>query len=443
MKSFVKKIIPGPLIALYHRILAFMAALYYGYPSERMTVIGITGTSGKSTVVYLLAKALEACGFKAGATSTVFFKVAEKEWLNDKKMTMLGRFQTQRMLSDMRKAGCDFAIVETTSQGIEQFRSSGINYDTALITNLYPEHIEAHGGFENYKKAKMKLFNQLEESKHKKIKGKRIEKVSIVNFDDENCFDFLKFSADKKIVFSINNKSDLTGTDELMAENIEAGPGGISFSIRGVAFRLSLWSRYNIYNALAVAACMYSRGIAIEKISEALAKIKGVPGRMELIEKGQPFKVLVDYAFEPKAMEELYKTVGAWGAKKIIHVLGSAGGGRDLARRPKLGALAGKNAEYVIVTDEDPYDDDPMEIIDQVSEGALNEGKALDKDIFKILDRRDAIKKALSLAREGDLVMITGKGCEQAIVRKHNKMVPWDDRKVVKEELEALGFCQK
>jgi len=432
MKKIIKKLTPKFLIKIYHLLLAKIAALVYCYPSRKMIVIGITGTGGKSSTVYLLAKLLEKAGYVVGATSTVFFKVAKWEKINDKKMTMLGRFQTQKLLRSMVKAGCEVAIIETTSQGIEQYRHLDIDYDIVALTNLYPEHIEAHGGFENYKKAKGKLFAALSGTL-KKLNFK-IPKTIIVNSDDEFASYFLSFQADRKITFGMNKKQ-FEGTQEIIAQNVDVGGGGIDFNIENNNFKINLLGKFNVYNALCAISIARALGLDWDKISSATSAMTNIPGRLEFIEEGQDFKVKVDYAFEPKAMAGLYETVKMIPHDKIIHVLGSAGGGRDTARRPELGKIAAENANYAIITNEDPYDEDPASIINAVAEGALKAGKLINVDLFAILDRREAIQKAISLAKKDDLVLITGKGSEQAICVANDEKISWDDRGVVGEEL--------
>ncbi len=421
MLHLVKKLIPNPFLKIYHYFLAKLSPLFYGSPSEKMTIVGVTGTGGKSTTIYLAARLLEATGWKVGATSTVFFKIGEKVWLNDKKMTMLGRFQTQQMLAKMVQAGCQAALVETTSQGIEQFRHLGINYDMVALTNLYPEHLEAHGGFENYKKAKGKLFAHLSQSRRKKNGP---PKTIIINADDENAAYFLSFPVERKITFSLQE-----------LENVSLDGNGACFVFNGQNFNLPLLGKFNLYNILCAIKIVLALGVKIEQIQEATKKIQGVPGRLEFIDNGQPFKVLIDYAFEPKAIAGLYETIKMIPHQKVIHVLGSAGGGRDQSRRVVLGRLAGEKTDYVIVTNEDPYDEDPRLIIEAVARGAEKVGKREGENLFRVWDRRQAIKKAFSLAQAGDLVLITGKGAEQAICVKNGRKIPWDDRQVAREEL--------
>jgi UDP-N-acetylmuramoyl-L-alanyl-D-glutamate--2,6-diaminopimelate ligase len=452
-KELIKKFIPPIFLRWYHKVLALVANIFYGFPSEKMIVIGVTGTNGKSTTVHLIAKIFEEAGFKVGATSTIGFKVADREWLNDKKMTMLGRFALQKLLRQMVDVGCRYAVIETSSQGIEQFRHLGINYDVAVFTNLTPEHIEAHGGFENYKKAKGKLFLHLMAKPRKVIDGKIVPKVSVVNLDDEHADYFGGFRADEKYTYKIrNSKSEIRNKFQIQnsklveAENVALSSEGSQFIIHNSKFVIHLFGEFNVYNALAAISVGLSQGLDLATMAKALEKVRGVPGRMEFIDEGQNFKVLVDYAPEPASMQQLYETIHdskfVNPNSKIIHVLGSAGGGRDKARRPILGRIAAENADYVIITNEDPYDEDPLEIINQVAKGAeecrRTNAECQMKELFKILDRGEAIEKAVSLASEGDLVVITGKGSEQAICVASGKKIPWDDRKKVREVLKKF-----
>ncbi len=431
MLNLIKKLIPKKLFKIgqpiYHWFLAKLSALIYFYPSNKMIVIGVTGTTGKSSSCYFMSQILESAGFKVGMSTTTLFKIDKKEWLNDKKMTMIGKFQLQKLLKKMTKNKCEIAIVETTSEGIKQFRHLGINYDILVFTNLYPEHIESHGNFENYKKAKGRLFDYLHSCKKKKLSKifhKEIEKLEIkklrefkktiiANLDDEYAKYFLNFWSEKKITYGINSNADIKLNN----------------------LKIKLLGNYNQYNVLAGVAVAKVLNIPENKIKFAVENLKPLPGRLEFVKNNLGIKILIDYAFEPKAIEQLYNTIKNISHNKIIHVLGSAGGGRDKSRRSTLGKLASENADIIIVTNEDPYDEDPQEIIDQVAE-PISENK-----LYKILDRREAIKKALELATEliqeqqQPLILITGKGAEQKMCLAHGKMIDWDDREVVREEL--------
>lgn len=428
VKKIIKKVLPRSIFDTYHKVFSLLGANLFFWPSNKMVVIGVTGTNGKSTVTDMISYFLENLGYKVGSTSTVGFKIGSKTWLNDKKMTMIGRLGLQNMLHQMVKSGCQYAVIETSSEGIKQSRHLGINYDVVVFTNLTPEHLESHGGFDNYKNCKLELFRHLTKYKKKIINGKLIEKVIIANRDDNYSSEFLAFDADKKIDFSINKESNI------QAKDIELKPI-TRFSVNGINFEDNLIGEFNIYNVLAAMSVVHSQGIDISKLIEPLKSFCGTPGRMEFINEGQNFKVMIDYAPEVESLKQLYKTLDLFYYQKLIHILGSCGGGRDKDRQPIMGAIAGEKADIVIVTNEDPYDDDPMDIIDNVASGAVEKGKILDKDLFKIEDRKKAIEYAISIAGEDDLILITGKGAEQFICVKDNKKIKWDDRRMVREIL--------
>jgi len=393
VKSLIKKIIPGFLLSSYHYFLSWIGAFFYWFPSRKLTVIGVTGTSGKSTVVELCADIFQEAlrqsqgkQFKTASISSIKFKIGDKEWENKLKMTMPGRTKVQRFLSQANKAECQYAVLEVTSEGIKQFRHKFIDFDVAVLTNLSPEHIESHGSFEKYRATKAKLFQQT-------------KKIHIINIDDKNAEHFLKYPAEKKIEYGIDDAGILPKD-------------------------LKLLGRFNLYNAIAATKIAMSQGISLEICKRTLEKIKRIPGRMEIILR-EPFTVVVDYAHTPEALEQVYKTLSD---RRMICVLGSCGGGRDKWKRPVLGKIAAQYCDQVIITNEDPYDENPMEIINQVAGNTKAE---------KILDRKQAIKKALESAQLGDVVIITGKGSEPWMCVKAGKRIPWSDRKI------ALDFLNK
>jgi len=423
MKTLIKKLIPKSLLALYHRALGEIAAIAYGQPSEKLIVVGVTGTKGKSSTVILTGRMLEAAGINVGWASTVSFKVGEREWLNATKMTMLGRFKLQELLYRMVRAGCTHAIVETSSEGIAQSRHRAINYDVVVLTNLTPEHIESHGGFENYKNAKLDLFRQLTRMRKKTINGARIDKTMVVNADDDHAKEFLALPADRKIEYHISD-----------AHDISASAVGTTFTLHGENFKTHLIGNFNVYNSIAAATVAGLLGAPLDVCATALEKVAALPGRMEFIQR-KPFAVIVDYAHEPASTRELYETVLLLKPTRIIQVFGSTGGGRDVSRRRTLGELAGRFCDMVIVTTDDPYDDRPAAIADAVAKGAEAAGKVRDKDLFIELDREQAIALAVKYAKPGDVVLVTGKGSEQAMVVAGGRKIPWDDREIVRKAL--------
>lgn len=413
IKKVAKKLIPKFLIGWYHFTLAFLGALYYGFPSRKLTVIGVTGTHGKTTTVNLAGGILEKAGYKVAIASSIKFRIDRREQENKLKMTMPGRAFLQKFLKQAVKAGCTHAILEVTSEGVLQHRHRFISFDTMVFTNLFREHLERHGGFENYKKAKGQYF--------KMCKG-----THILNLDDDNADYYLQFRAKKKIGYTLIGKQNRE-IDVIEANNIQENNKNIFFEIQGEQFDINLIGKFNAYNSLCAICIALSQGISLNTASKALLDISGMPGRMEEV-ISQPFKVIVDYAFTPDALTKVYKAINN---PNLICVLGACGGGRDKWKRKELGKIAKEYCREIIITNEDPYDEDPMDIINQVAEEAGSK-------VYKILDRREAINKALIMTNTGDTVIITGKGNEPWICAENGKKIPWDDREVVREEYNKL-----
>ncbi len=407
MKEKIKKIIPKFLLSFYHLSLAFIAAVFYNFPSKKTKVIGITGTSGKTTTADLVVGILEEAGYRVALLSSIKFKIKNKEKENDLKMTMPGRFKLQQFLKKAVVEKCDYVVLEVTSEGIKQYRHKFISFWAAIFTNLSPEHIEAHGGFENYKKCKGKLF-------------KNTKQIHIINSDDQHAEYFLQFKADKKYIFSFNSDQE----NIIKAEKTDNG-----FIFNNTLIKINIPGEFNLYNALAALSLGVSQEIPLNIIKTALEKYTGTPGRMELIIE-EPFKVIVDYAITPVALEKVYQTIKQ--NNNLICVLGSCGGGRDKWKRPVLGKIASQYCREIIITNEDPYDEDPQEIIDQIAQGS-------EKSVIKILDRQEAIKKALEMAQEKDTIIITGKGCEPWMCISCGKKIPWDEKAIIKQEFQNLS----
>ena len=345
MKNIIKKFIPGFLLGYYHLFMVFSGTVFYGFPgkNKKMRIIGVTGTSGKSTTVDLISRIFEEAGFKAASLSTVRFKINEKEWENRLKMTMPGRMKIQKFLKEALDSKCEFVVMEVSSEGIRQNRHRFINFDCAVFTNLSPEHIESHGSFLKYKNEKLKLF-------------KTTKNIHVINKDDPSAKDFLNIDARQKIAFGMKD-----------VQNIVLKSDGVSFSIKGIDFNLNLSGEFNVYNALAAISAAEVYGIDLKICKKALESAKGISGRMEIVLK-EPFKVVVDYAHTPVQLENVYKTLSG----NLICVLGSCGGGRDKWKRPMLGKIAEKYCKRVIITDEDPYDEDPSQILSQIKSGISN-----------------------------------------------------------------------
>lgn len=458
-KSRIKKILPKSILNLRHLWYAWYGAHVYKHPSEEMLVIGVTGTSGKSTTIFLLRQMLEQLGYKVGSLSTIDFYIAGENKLNDQKMTMLGKMQIQKYLREMADKKCDIALVETTSEGAVQYRNRFINYDMMILTNLYPEHIESHGSFEKYKKAKLSIFENASKRKGKDFsklsklvklldpKTGLFEKRALVNGDIAETEEFLTagwFS--KRIVFGTSEKTkqfNKTKTllkqdvEILLAEDEHTDKDGLHFKVENYRFNPEMYGVHNISNILITIAVARELGAEWAAIQKAVHLFKNAPGRCEFIKEAEEkgFKVIVDYAFEPKAMAALYEVVELIEPRRIIHVFGSTGGGRDVARRFTVGQMVGEKADVCIITDEDPYDDDPMSIINDVASAVEKTGKKENVHLFKILSRKEAIQKAIQMAQEGDLVLVTGKGSEQAMCVKNGQKIPWDDREEVRAAL--------
>jgi UDP-N-acetylmuramoyl-L-alanyl-D-glutamate--2,6-diaminopimelate ligase len=436
IKRLIKTFLPKSALLWYHKLFSRLATWWYGYPADKLIVIGVTGTNGKSTVCNMITHVLEEAGYKVGMTTTVNFRIAGREWLNKSKMTMLGRSQLQRLLAQMLAEDCEIAVIETSSEGLAQFRHIGIAYDVAVFTNLTPEHIESHGGFENYQRAKGLLFDALHSAKQKSLHGKPFPKTIVVNDSDKHAEYFSAFSAEKKIGYRLeSNKNHTNLSTEITAKITNTSATSSQFNVAGTECQIALPGAFNVENALAAIAVSSIFNVSITTARTGLAKISGVPGRMERINEGQPFTVIVDYAPEPTSFAKLYEVVSTLEKNRIIHVFGSTGGGRDRDRRPILGNIAGKQADIVIITNEDPYDDDPMHIIHEVAEGSRSAGKRDNENLFVILDRSEAIQKAINLAEPNDIVLITGKGAEQAMMMENGRKIPWDDREKVREAL--------
>lgn len=418
---------------IYHYLLSVFFYWYFGRPGKKMIVIGVTGTKGKSTSCRFIASVLEQSGQKVGIMSTVEFQDGNKRWLNDKKMTMLGRGEIHKMMKSMLQNGCRYAVIETSSEGILQYRHFGLHYDICVFTNLGTEHQERHGGFENLRADKGKIFAGLNRDKRKIVGGKKIEKTIIVNTDDENAKYFLQFKADNKIGFGYKDQYLLEKEKFVCARLISSDNHKTIFEVDNFSYTLNLAGAFNVYNALSAIAIGRVFQISEDKISAGIASVKKVEGRMEFVDEGQDFKVVVDYAHESMSLTALFETLrGIVKDNKVIGVIGSDGGGRDKGKREKMGEIAGRLCDIVVITDVNCFDEDPKEIAEMIAVGARKAGKKEGIDLFIEVDRFEGIKKAIHLAHPGDAVAITAKGTEPCIVVSSGKKIPWSDVQTVR-----------
>jgi len=407
-KSIFKKAQP-----VYHYLLALAGAFYYKFPSRKIFIVAVTGTKGKTSVTELINEILNEAGHKTALLNTIHFKIGDKEERNLFKMTMPGRFFIQRFLHNAVANKCKYVVMEMTSEGVKQFRHKFIALDTLVFTNIAPEHIESHGSFENYLNAKLEIAKALEKSPKK-------NKTVIANTYDEYGGKFLNIKVPNKIPLSVKN-----------AEPYMLSERFTEITFDGLKMHSKLVGEFNIYNTLSAMHFAKTQNIDTQTIRSAVEKFTGAKGRVERVEEGQNFTVIVDYAHTKESLEALYN---AFDKSDKICVLGNTGGGRDKWKRPDMGAVADKHCKHIILTNEDPYDEDPMEIIKEMATGIKEQTPEI------ILDRREAIKKAFTLAQENDIVLITGKGTDPYIMEARGEKTPWSDVEVAKEELNSYIF---
>lgn len=425
--QFFKNLIPSIILKFirpyYHGLMALVASIYYGNPSAKMVVVGITGTAGKSTTVQMLAHLLNTNNRKCGFITTVSFCDGKKEFINKHGLSMPGGWLLQKQLKTMLEHGCKYAIVECTSEGLAQNRHLGIKFDAAVLTNLSPAHIEAHGGFENYRKAKGKLFESLS------AKGLGL---SIVNGDDDNAEWFLQFEAKKK------NKG---GFMQHNNNNHNAHKISKGFELEGINFEVKLPGTFNLYNALLAVVTAHELGVDYQQVANALSSFIKIRGRMEEVKNSRGFRIFVDYGCEPVSIKAALLAANSMPHQRLIHVFGSTGGHRDVVKRFLFGQISARLADVIIITNDDVYDSDPERIADDIVEGIrqVESEKLKVKSVLRHLDRRFAIAEALKMAEKNDTVLITGKGSEQFLVLPGNLRVEWDEVRVVNEEIKKLG----
>ena len=405
------------MIVAYHFLLSLFSALIAGFPSRKLFVIGITGTKGKSSVSEMMNAILEEAGYRTALANTIRFKIDKDSRRNLFKMTMPGRGFLQHFLKEAKKKDCTHVVFEITSEGARQFRNAFIDLNALIFTNIAPEHIESHGSYDAYKQAKLSIGMSI-------LHSSKRPRIIVANPNDEVGKKFLAIPTEKVIPFQLDD-----------AKPYQTNTNKISMTFKGVTFDVPFPGTFTIENALSVATLADAIGISPEVIGRALQHIRPIEGRVEKIELGQKFSAIVDYAHTPDSLKALY---GAFPNVQKICVLGNTGGGRDTWKRGEMGAIADKECDVVILTNEDPYDEDPVKIVE-----AMRAGMA--RPPLIIMDRREAIREALRVAAlrqaEGDknvAVLITGKGTDPYIMGASGEKTPWSDSGVVREELEKI-----
>src|SRR5579863_2307370 len=411
--------------------LADLSCAFYSYPAQRLCTIGVTGTDGKTTTSNLIHTIFSEAGKRAGLMTTANFKIDGQEWENTTRQSTLEALEVQQLLRRMVDEGITHAVIEATSHGLALQRVRGCVFDVGVVTNITHEHLEFHKSLENYRRAKARLFEMLDPARDK---GLNIWPAAILNRDDSS-YDFLRpYCRVPLLDYAIDQPASIRAVDV----RLDASRTRFRAIMPGaeVEIETQLVGRFNVSNCLAAIATACSQGISPAICARALAKVTGVTGRMERIDAGQPFTVIVDYAHTPDSLAKVLAILRPLTAGKLLVVFGSAGE-RDVLKRPIMGRIAAQMADFFVITDEDPREEDRTRILREIAAGSEAEGKREGRDFLCIADRTQAIATALANARAGDTVLLAGKGHEQSIIIGRDK-IPWDDRRVAREQLRLL-----
>lgn len=431
IRTVVKKLVPRGLFRIIepygHLGEALLFNVINGFPARRLKVIGVTGTNGKTTTCFLIHKMMVEAGYKVGLMTTVGYGVGDNIKPQIHHMTNVSAPQLMQRLKWMRGQGAEWLVLETTSHALAQHRVFGVSYSVAVMTNVTHEHLDYHGTFENYRDAKRRLFKLVNRNK----KGLR---TGLINADDPSAKLFESDIA-HPLTYGIKN-------GQIKAVDIKTTSAGSDFAVQAkdradLKIHVNLPGDFNIYNALAAVGVGLALDMKPAQIEQGVAALESVEGRMTRIDEGQNFDVIVDYAHTPDSFEKLFKGLKPGVKGRLIVMFGSAGGQRDKLKRPVQGELAGKYADEVVLTEEDDRDTPGMEILEQIATGAQKTGKVLDKDLFLVHDRSDAIEFTLGRAQKDDTVLLLGKGHEKTIERADGEH-PWDEVDTAKKALKKL-----
>lgn len=428
VKTFLMDRVPNynSLVIPYHKLKAMAMAYKYKFPGKRMKVVGVTGTNGKTSTCFLIWKMLNVAGYKTGLMTTVAWGVDKLEEQVEHMTTVDTETLNQRM-QKIAESGAEFLVLEITSHALAQNRIFGVPIEVAVMTNVTHEHLDYHKTFENYRDAKRKLF--------------KIAKYGVINEDDKS---WSYFADDVKEYTTYGINSGI-----LRAEKVELLAEGVKYQVKIpsvnsvdnkkktkdeiVKIRTHIPGKFTVYNSLAAMAVGLRLGLSVPEIEKGILALESVEGRMNRVNEGQDFEVIVDYAHTPDAFLKVFESVVPGKKKRIISLFGGAGR-RDESTRAERGEIGAKNSDIVIVTEDDSRDEDRKMIAEEFAKGAEKEGKILGKDLFIILDREEAIQKAIDLAKKDDIVLVLGKGHEKTILRAEGA-VPFEDLKVTRKIL--------
>lgn len=414
--------------------LAPLAAEFYRHPTDSMTVIGVTGTDGKTTTCHLIEAMLRQNDHRTGLIGTVEVRIAGEVELHETRQTTPESLIVQRFLADMRDRKVDTAIVEATSHGLVLHRIDGCAIDIGVVTNITHEHLDFHGSVDAYRAAKALLLQRVDEGRANGRLG-----IVVLNADDPGARSIAARAGDSRIIWYSAASSLMA---DIRAANIEAHPDGTAFELETPAgsatVDLALPGRYNVSNALAAAGVGHGLGLAPDEIRRGLMALESVPGRMQTVDEGQPFSVVVDYAHTPDAIRSVLRELRPSTRGRLMVLFGSAGE-RDIEKRGIQGRVAIEDADFAVFSSEDPRFEDPDAIIAAIASGAAEAGGRRGVDFECIEDRHDAIVAILRRAQPGDVVLLAGKGHEKSMIYGSEKR-PWDEAEAAASALRSIGY---
>lgn len=425
--------VPVALVDDARAALADLAAELFDHPTARLRVVGVTGTDGKTTTVHLVSDVLEAAGERTGFATTVDFKVADQVWENETRQSTQEAVEVQELCAELLVSGGTWLVLEATSHALALRKLRRVDVDIAVFTNLTPEHLDFHGTLQAYLEAKGLLFEALGRGA-----DKGVAKAAVLNADDPHWRYLADRAAGARVLtYGIDALADIQAS--VVAEDASGSRVKVSALGESMDLRLPLVGRFNVQNALAAIGAGLAAGVSLDRCRDALQAARPVRGRMERIDVGQPFRVVVDYAHTPESLEKVLALLRPLTPGRLIAVFGSAGE-RDRAKRPHLAAVAARYADHFVITQEDPRLEDPAQILAEIEAGAVEAGKRRGEDYRVIADRAEAIRAAIATAGAGDTVLLAGKGHEGSIIVGEEKR-PWDEAATAREALRERGFA--